>query len=264
VAIRKPIFILPLDLGTMATGNAASGFPVTNINRHKAIGLTWKSSGASNVWARGQFAASRAIDFCSMVAANALAGTKIRLRLGTSQAQVDGTAPYDSGALDFISPSITREDGLYHSHLEIGTVQNATWWRIDITGHTGDFQAADLVLGRKIEPSRFYNYDFEYGVEDMGGMEITRFGVMNEEPGVILRTLSFTMAWQTEAEYQASFRPMAESLGKRGVVFVCFDPEANTYRQAKTYMGVLRKPLFARGVRKPGTYQQDFDIISFI
>lgn len=248
----------------MATGNAQSGFPVTNINRHKAIGLTWKSADNTNVWARGQFAASRAIDFCAIVSANALPSTQYRLRLGTSQAQVDGTAPYDSGTITFISPSITRDDGLYHSHLEIGTVQNATWWRIDITGHTGDFQAADLVLGLKVEPSRFYNYDFEFGVEDMGGMDVTRFGVMNEEPGIIMRTCSFTLAWQTETEFEASFRPLMEKLGKRGILYSIFDPEPSTYRQSKTFMGILRKPLFARSVRKPKTYQQEFDILSFI
>lgn len=262
--VRKPIFIVPLDLGTMATGNAAAGYPVTNLNRHKAIGLTWKTSGNTNVWARGQFSASRTIDFCSIVSANAVAGTNFRLRLGTTQAQVDGTAPYDSGALSFISPSITREDGLYHSHHELPSAQTATWWRIDITGHTGDFQAADLVLGSKVEPSKFYNFDFEFGVEDMGGMEVTRFGVLNEEPGVIMRTATFTLAWVTEAEFEASFRPMIEKLGKKGVVFVAFDPDPTTYRQAKTYMGIMRKAPFARGVRKPKTYQMDFELISFI
>lgn len=262
--IRKPLFIVPLDLGTMATGNQTAGFPVTNLNRHKAIGLTWRSTGNTNVWARGQFAASRAIDFCAIVAANALPGTQYRLRLGTSQAQVDGTAPYDSGALTFISPSITREDGLYHSHLELPSVQNATWWRIDIAGHTGDFQAADLVLGKRVEPSRFYNLDFEFGVEDMGGMEVTRFGVMNEEPGIIMRTAAFTLAWITESEFEANFRPMIEKLGKKGIVYLVFDPDATSYRQAKTFMGIMRKAPFARGVRKPQTYQMDFEFLSFI
>lgn len=262
--IRKPLFIVPLDLGTMATGNQTAGFPVTNLNRHKAIGLTWRSTGNANVWARGQFAATRAIDFCAIVAANALPGTQYRLRLGTTQAQVDGTAPYDSGALTFISPAITREDGLYHSHLELPSVQNATWWRIDITGHTGDFQAADLVLGKEVEPSRFYNYDFEFGVEDMGGMEVTRFGVMNEEPGIVMRTAAFTLAWVTEAEFETNFRPMIEKLGRKGIVYCVFDPDPTTYRQAKTFMGIMRKAPFARGVRKPKTYQMDFEILSFI
>jgi len=263
--IRKPIFIKPLDLGYIACGNAvSSGHSAFHLNRHKAIGLTWRTDGNSNVWARGVLDSEQTIDFCAMVAANAQAGTKIRLRLGTTQAEVDGTAPYDSGAVDFISPAITREDGLYHSHLELDSPESASWWRIDITGHTGDFEASMLVLGQKVEPGRFYNYDFEYGVEDLGTMEFGRYGVIDEAEGAILRSVSFTLAWQTEAEFEASFRPMIEALGKRGILYCVFDPEATAYRQARTYMGVLAKSPFTKGVRKPRTFTQDWQIRSFI
>lgn len=262
--IQKPIFIVPHDLGTIATGNEVTGHEAALLNRHKAIGLTWQTTDENNCWVRGQFDESKAIDFCAMVSATALAGTDIRLRLGTSQVEVDGTAPYDSGNVDFISPSITRDDGLYHSHLELPSVENATWWRIDITGHTGAFEASMLVLGEKIEPSRYYNLDYQYGQEDLGQIEIGRHGVISEQPGQIWRTLDFALAWQTEAEFEASFRPMLESLGQRGVVYVVFDPEASTYRQARTYMGVFRKPVFARGVRKPRTFLQEFSILSMI
>ena len=76
--IRKPFFVVPLDLGAFVSGNAATGFPVYNLNRHDAIGLTWKSAGAANVWTRGDFGAARAVDFCSVIAANALPGTLVR------------------------------------------------------------------------------------------------------------------------------------------------------------------------------------------
>lgn len=264
MAIRKPIFTRPHSLGTIATGNEAAGFPAANLNRHKAVGLTWKSAGNGNLWVRGDFGSARPVDFCSVVSANALPGTQIRLRLGDTQGEVDGTADYDSTALPFISPSITREDGLYHSHLELPSVQTKRWWRIDITGHTGDFQASNLVLGQKVEPSGFYNFEWEFGAEDMGGLEIGRWGVFDEEDGVIMRTLQFTLGWQSEAEFEAHFRPMMERLGRRGIVHLVFDPEATAYRQAKTYMGVFSKVPFARSQRKPQTYSQDFQILSYI
>lgn len=260
----KPNFVVPLDLGTITTGNETAGYPATNMNRMKAIGLTWKTSGASNVWIRGNFGSAKPVDFCSVIAANALPGTTIRLRLGATQAAVDGTAAYDSGAVAFINPSITREDGLYHSHLELPSVQTYQWWRIDIGGHTGDFQAAMAVMGQKITPGRFYNYDFEFGNKDLGSMDWGRFGVINEEPGKVLDTVDFTLAWLSEAEYEASFRPMLRTLGRRGIVHCCFDPTANTYRQDRTFMGPLAKSPFAKGVRKPGTFTADFSIESFI
>lgn len=262
--IRKPIFVRPINLGTIATGNETTGHEASLLNRLDAIGLTWKSSGNTNLWVRGQLAALTDIDFMAMLSANALPGTLIRLRLGTSQAQVDGTAPYDSGALPFISPSITREDGLYHSHLEIPSVQSASWFRIDITGHTGNFEASMVAMGEKIEPTRFYNPEFEYGIEDLGSLDISRWGVFDEQPGKIMRRLDFVLSWQTEEEWETSFRPMIEAMGQRSPLYCCFDPEPSVYRQARTYHGVLRKPPFARGVKKPRTVSQEFSFLSVI
>ena len=261
--VRKPIFVVPLELGTITTGNEIAGKPAANLNRKKAISLTWKSSGTANLWARGDFGSAKSIDFMSLVSANALAGTTIRLRLGATQAAVDGVAGYDSTALAFISPSIA--DGVpVHSHLEIGSVQSYRWWRIDIAGHTGDFEASTLVLGKTITPSRFYNLDFERGIRDLGSLDFTRWGVFDEEDGAIFRTIDFTMGWMTEAEYETSFRPMIETLGARGIVHVMFDPDPTTYRQGKTYLGVLGKPPAARGIKKPATYAIDFSIVSMI
>lgn len=260
--LRKPIFVVPLDLGTIVSGNVRDGYSVHHLNRPKAAGLAWRTAGNGNLWARGDFGVTRAVDFCAMMAANAQPGTTIRLRLGATQAEVDGTAPYDSGALSFISPAITREDGLYHSHLELPFVVNARWWRIDIAGHTGDFQASTLVLGKQIVPTYLYSQDHEFSVEDMGTLDITRYGVFDEEAGIIMRTLGFTLGWVTQVEYESTFRPMIEKLGKRGALYICFSPEPTTYRQARTYLGVLSKPPFARGVRKPQTFAQEYLILS--
>lgn len=264
MTVSRPFFVVPLDLGTITTGNEVSGYPASNLNRHKALGLTWKSNGASNLWVRGDFGSAQEIDFMSVVSANAIPATDIRLRLGDTQGEVDGAADYDSTALDFISPSITREDGLYHSHLELGSVETKRWWRIDITSHTGDFQASHLVLGKRFTPTRFYDYEHMEGPEDLGDADWTRFGVFDEDPGVVFRSKQFTLSWLTEAEYEASVRPMLEKLGKRGVVFLCFDPTANTYRQARTYMGWMKKPPYATGKRKPGVLGIDFNILSMI
>ncbi|QZP06778.1 hypothetical protein [Caenibius sp. WL] len=264
-AIRKPIFVRPLDLGTVICGNARGGHGVQHLNRNRDPGLTWRTDGNGNVWAKGNFGYVQPVDFCAMIAANAVEGTHIRLRLGMSEGAVDGgPAVYDSADQPFIVPASATANGLYCSHLELPNVVNAVWWRIDITGHTGDFEAAGLVLGEKIEPSRYYNLDYEYAPNDLGDIEFTPWGVGDETPGLIWRTVSFTLSWQTEAEYETKFRPLTEALGKRGVIYCCFDPEPSPYRQARTFMGVLEKPVAAAGVRKPRTLEQEFKIISFI
>lgn len=248
MAIRKPFAVLPLALSNLSTGNAKTNRPVTHLAQPHP-GMRWESSGASNVWARGQFNGTQAVDFVSLMAANALPGTTIRVRLGTSQAQVDGSAPYDSGAVAFISPSRTEDSGLYHSHLELPSVVNASWWRIDIGGHTGDFSAAAPVFGLKREPAHFYNRDREFGFEDLGGFEISRNGVLADTPGLVLKTLLFRLAWVSTEEWYLLWEPLGvrNSDGSKRQIYWCFNPEATVRRQAQTYLGYMARDPFNRG-----------------
>ena len=284
--IRKPLFVVPLALSNVTAGNQVAGHPASHLGRHEAMGLTWKTAGTVNAWAAGTFDSAQQVDFCAIIGATAQAGTRFRLRLGYSLAEVTSeTAAYDSGPQPFIAPALNSGGDMtlsldfinqiyqspgpvsgdtHHALFELPAVRAGLWWSIAITGHSGDFEAAALVLGRKIEPSHFYNYDHEYGAEDLGTLKITRHGVFDEEPGLILRTVSFQLAWQSEAEWEASFRPMMERLGRRGIIYCCFDPTESDYRQARTYMGVMRKTPFARGTRKNRTFAQDFDILSLI
>lgn len=260
----KPFAVLPVAIGTVATGNERTETPASSLGLFKSAGLLWRSNGNANLWVRGQFSASQAIDFIALLNSNALSGTTIRVRLGTSQAQVDGTAPYDSGTVTFINPAVTRESGRYHSHLEIGSVQNATWWRIDIAGHTGDFEASHLVMGKRFQPARYYDRGFEFGSDDLGGLDISRWGVASEDDGLILPTITFKLGWLTEAEFETSMRPMINKLGKRAPVYWCFDPEATTYRQDRSYFGRMKQLMTATNIAKPKTYSIEFALQSMI
>lgn len=262
MTIRKPFFVVPLDLGTPAAQNSTAGFPVTHLNRPRDIGLVWKTT--STMWARGTFGSTKEVDFCALMGTNAQSGTNIRLRLGTSQSQVDGTAPYDSTALPLIYSGTLSPSGKYHSHLELPAVENASWWRIDITGHSGTFEAMTLVLGKRLEPTYFYNTDFEYGTEALGTFDLTRLGVTDIEPGITLRTMGFTLSWMTRDEWETKFRPFVEQLGKTGVAYLCFDPEENIYRQNNTFLGPMKKWPVARGLIKPGFFSSEWTIQSLI
>lgn len=266
--ISKPIFVVPYDLGAITTGNQASGFPATSLNRHRDTGLVWKSSGSANVWVRCNLGATRAIDFCSLTAANAVHATTIRLRLGASQAAVDGgAAPYDSGVLPFIyndgSSDALASNNVFHSHLELPSVQSYQWARVDIGSHSGDFQANSLVLGLKSQPSRFYDTDFEYGTIQLGSIDFNRNGVPDEKPGGYQRSLKFSMSWLNEAEFETSFRPLIERAAGMPL-FLCFDPGASLYRNRKTYLGYLEKPPFTKGAIKPGYFTQEWQMRSVI
>lgn len=206
--------------------------------------------------------AAQTISMASLVSANALPGTMIRLRLGTSQAEVDGAAPYDSGNVAFIYPAASRESGLYHWFKQFSDI-SASWWRIDITGHTGDFEVADLILGKAIQSSRFYDRGFEVGTNDLGAIDYSRWGVALETDGIILRTRTFKLSWVSEAEFEASFRKIMLQ-AKRGPVWMLFDPQSVATRQEQFLFGRFAQAPFAFNTRKPGTFAMEFQILSMI
>lgn len=258
-----PFAVIPTPLGTVTSGNELAAKPASHLGEFKAPGMTWRSAGTANLWARGDFGAFHTVSFMSLLSANAQPGTTIRLRLSNTGPSVDGVAQYDSGVLPFISPAITRPDGLYHCHVELPP-SGYKWWRIDIGGHSGDFEAAALVLGEKRTPSNFYSPVWQFGIQDLGEIEIGRFGIVDEQSGLIYRTASLKFGWLSEADYELLFRPLVEQLGRRGVAYWCLDPTANAYRQAKSYFGWLRDPPIATGGIIPGRYEQEFQLLSMI
>lgn len=261
--IRNVFAVRPAALTGIESGNALANRSASHLAYPQHAGLIWQSDGNANLWVRGQFTKSETIDFIALIGANALSGTTIRIRLGIDQAQVDGSALYDSGALPFIDPAIVSETGTYHSHLELAETVDATWWRIDIGGHTGSFSAACAIFGKRIIPNRFYDSSFEFGIDDLGTIDFSPLGVAAIEAGVIHRTLGFRLSWVSEAEYEAGLRGLAE-MGRREVCYWCFDPEPGPYRQAKTYLGWMRQLPSATQQRKPRTYAIEFAIRSMI
>jgi len=258
-----PFAVVPLALSSIETGNARANRPASHLGAFKYPGMVWQSNGAADLWVRGSVGAATEIDFVAVLSANAGPTTDIRVRLDDETINAQ-TGVFDSGAVDFIDPPITREDGLYHSHLELGSPVTASHWRIDISNHSGDFEAAALVIGKKLTPATWYSKDFERGVEDLGAIDLTRWGVPDETPGMVFRTLALTFGWLSEVDYEAKFGALAELLGKRGVSLWCFDPAATAYRQSKTYFGYFSKPPYATGGEMPGKIQSNFQLLSMI
>ena len=262
---RLPFAVAPLLIGTVTSGNARSNRPASNLGMLDQLGMTWKSDGPDNLWVRGQLFEPAEIDFVSLIGGAALPDTTIRVRLGTSAAEVDGNAAaFDSGTDPFIDPATTTANGLYHSHTELSNPATATHWRIDVGNHTGDFEATGLVLGKRVTPTEYYDRDWERGVEDLGELNINRQGVVSERPGVVLRTLGFKLGWMNEDEYEDDFRPLIEGLATRGISYWCFNPFPNKRRQGRTYLGYFQNAPFVRAGPIDDIHTMDFRIRSII
>lgn len=261
--MQLPFAVIPYPFTVTTALNERANRPASHLAEFKAKGMVWQSTGNANLELKLDLGSAKPINFLGMLNANALPGTNWAVTLSNNS---DFSSPlYTSGGMSFINPSITREDGLYHSHAELPATYTARYIAISLNGHTGDFQASFLVIGQKLQPANYYSPDFEFGVEDQGSLDWTRFGVAEEESGIIMRKLALTFSWMSQSDMETKFRPFVEKLGKRGMALWCFDPEATVYRQAKTYFGHMKEPAFATGASpKQTNYEMKFEILSLI
>ncbi len=265
MTIEKPFAVVPHPLGIIATGNERAGNPASHLGEFSDIGMVWRSNGNGNLWARGDFGAALSVDHMAIIATNAQAGTTIRLRLGDTQAEVDGTADYDSGALTLIDNSASDGGSGFTSFLDFPLIAKR-WWRVDIGGHTGDFEASSLCLGFKRPFANYYNNrGFKFGHQDMAEIDWGRYGVIEEAGGIKYRRLTMEFGWLSDTDRIQHFDPLVRQLGSRGVALWRFDPEANAQRQSKTYWGWLTKPpFFTANSFKQDRFEAEFDILSMI
>lgn len=233
----KPFMVLPAQLTGVTSGNARPAAPGSNLGEFLYRGMVWQSAGNGSLWVKGALTAAQLVSYVGMLGALAQPGTTIRVRLGTTSAQVDGTAPYDSGVLPFISPAVSRTDGVYHSHLELPAPITASWWRIDIAGHSGDFQASMLVIGAKLQVAKYYEPTWKTGTRDLGSITFARNGVPGVAPGAKLRAIDYTLGWVSEAEAETMLAPLDDVTGRTVPYLTCFDPAPTIYRQRRTFFG---------------------------
>lgn len=259
---QKPFFVLPTPLGTVTTGNERANRPARFLGEFNYKGMVWETNGGSNAWVRCDLGASKDIDFVSMMNAAADPSTTIRVRVGATQAAVDGgSASYDSGVVPFINPAISRDDGRYHSHLELPSVQNKRWVRVDIGGLTGDFLASMLVIGKKLNPTYYYEPRWNRDIRDLGSVSFSRNGVPGVNYGAKLRAIAFKLAWITEQEMEELFSPFDEATAKTTPFFICFDPEATSYRQRRTFFGFNEEQPSLSKLRF-NTFERSFQFLS--
>jgi hypothetical protein len=256
-----PFIVVPQVLADVACGNQRAEAPAAHLGEFLYRGMVWRSNGSGDLWVTFRRDAAAAFDFVGILGANAGAGTTLRVRVGGSAAATTASPEYDSGALSFISPAITRADGRYHAHREIGAPRTGAWVRIDVGGHAGDFEASMLVVGLKRQVAQYYETSWRTGVRDLGSITIGRNGVPGISLGTKLRTLEYTLGWASEAEAETMLAPLDELLGRTSPYLTCFDPEPTLYRQRRTFFG-WNEEMPSIGKVAWNRYERNFQVLS--
>lgn len=269
VTRSKPVICKPADIHLLGSTNEDADNPASNAFRYDSMGLIYRATDGSGQM-QGRFGPGvltlTEIDLFAVLMSNADDNATIRLRMSQSLGSLLTSPNYDSGTVTVRSPlpAVDRADGLSHLHINLPTGQSYRYFHIDFAGFPDPTEVGGIVLGKRIEPEHFYDPEYEFGQQDFGSAEITKWGALHDEGGAMGRSLQFTIGWTDEVEYEEQWRPLQDVVGQRVPIYCCFDPGDHEYRQARTYFGILGRPLIARGVRKPKTFQQELQITSFI
>jgi hypothetical protein len=261
-----PFFVRPLPFAVTGFTSQLAANPVSHLAEFQYAGMTWKTvsitAGSAQIIVDLGVAGAD-VDFVGLLGTNAQAGTIVQFEMDNNDATLGaGTAFYRSGTQTLITPAVTGRS-TYHWHWELPNVVNRRYASIIISGHTGAFESVFLVMGKKVSAARYYEPEWESGPEDFSTISFSRNGVPEIASGVSFRSKAFTLGWLTEAEFEKKFQPLLQSLGRTNPVFLSFDPEATTYRQARTYFGTMRDTSRVRKVRF-NQMEKKFEILSKI
>lgn len=261
---RQPFIVIPHEPVSIEATNAAPGRPASHMAEYLHAGMVWRMPTAQpSQTILMDLGAARDIDHLSLIGTTYSATTQANMILGTALGSGD---IYGSPQVS-IPPAPqapNRPDSTVDYWNDLPSVFSARYVGVNITGHTGlPYSAQFLVVGKRITFQRYAEHDWEVGVDDQSQTTITRDGVPDIVEGAIMRTLSFTMKWVSEAEYFDQIALLDQAVGRRKPVLICFDPDAGPRRQALTYFGLLRENPRSRRINARA-FERRFEILSFI
>jgi hypothetical protein len=258
-----PFFVLPLPFTVNSAGNQGANQPASNLAEFQFAGMVWATTSTANCYVIIDLGAVQVIDFVGLLQMNAVSSDTYRVTADAVLANVTGGTPsYDSGALAFIAPAVTGFAG-YNSHLEITTPISVRYLKFLVTTTTAVLLSRFLIAGKKVQPSRYYEPEWQSAPDDQATISIGRQGVPDIAPGRMLRRSAFTLSWLTEGEMESQVYPLLLAAGRTQPVFCCFDPAATAYRQNRTYFGWMTDT--SKPTRKAfNRFEKSFEILSMI
>lgn len=259
----RPLFVRPYEGMTITAQNEEAGSPVSHLGVSRHSGLVWRST-SSFVEVTIDLGAAKPIDFIALLDTNATPTTALRIRIGDTRAEVDGTADYDQSGLIIRNPAVSLESGKYHSFHKLESAITKRWIKITISGHSGPFEASHLVIGESKTPEYYPSPDFEFGGDDETGFQVTAGGIASGADDLPNRTLRINFPWMTESDYETYFRHLAERHGVNRPFYMCQDPAETSFRMSRMYFGYFPAPPVTSATRIPTIMQFNAAMVSLI
>lgn len=96
-----------------------------------------------------------------------------------------------------------------------------------------------VVLGKRFQPTIGFEYGGQFGVRDLGALDVNARGVLLRHRGKKLRTVSLNFPRLSKQEAESIAQKMLEQVGNTECIAVCTDPMPDAERQNRCYFGPL-------------------------
>jgi hypothetical protein len=119
---------------------------------------------------------------------------------------------------------------------------------------------ARLVIGKRIRPTRNFDFGAGAGVRDTGKVDWSARGVFLRRRGAKLRALGLSFNALHRDEVEESVNPLIEQVGSTGPILLVRDPDAHAQRQRRIYFGPMVGDLGTIQARADG-FQWKCDVV---
>lgn len=242
--MSNAVIVRPLPFAAVtASSSAAGSLPAYVGNDH--AGVVWRSgTGQASQSIVVDMGADTLIDAALLVGCTgATAAWTLTIEAATA-AQGNGFpgGSWSSGSMPFLAGSEMPVSGRGRAlWLAAGSPPPAArYWRFTIGGLAGGAATiARLILGRKIQLARNFQFGAALGVRDTGAVNISARGVLGRRRGVRLRSIAVSFGHAHKSEVESAINPLLERIGNTETLAIITDPDAHAQRQNRIWFGTL-------------------------
>jgi hypothetical protein len=205
IIVDKAILARPLPFLAVTANGAVAGHPAVNVGVPSPVAwwnLNTGGSHAITIQIGGD-----PIDTIALLNTNLPESSSITVKAGSTAAIAEGSSPAFTftAAAGRASPNLPSRPG-YHSLIRLAAPQAYQFWRIVITATVpGNVFACDhIVLGLN-QATRAHAVDRKETPVDLGQYKRLRSGVLDRQPGLIMRRQEFELAMLTQDEFQKNY-----------------------------------------------------------
>ena len=263
--MSNSIVVKPLAFASVSASSTAAGYDPANIG-NDYMGVVWKSvAGAATRTITVDMGSDVVIDTALLLGCTG-ADTNWTLKVEAATSAQGNTFPAGSWAgavLPFLAGTAMPVSGRGRAlWLAPASPPPASrYWRFTIAGlGTSAATVARLVLGRKIQLERNFQFGAAFGVRDFGSTDFSARGVLLRRRGVKLRSVGISYGAVRRDEVEAKVHPLLEQVGTSEPIAIILDPDADAQRQNRIWFGPLVGDL-GTVWQKPGAFEWRASIV---